>query len=481
MFNRKLHIDHATKLGNILKKNGVTITPKPGTILSTLTNKSTPTIDKDYDSVEDEVVAVEQAGNTMVPGYDVNLHDVELTDAIAVYKDKMKNIIDAAKTEVIPMVNRVHDVVRSKLNELRPDDVTTTVMEFDSLFDVPQAIDYMSPPSVTYISDYSLAMTQPKRDESEIAALMSVGSTIIENEVIRAITTRHKRFLVDVYDKYFVHRHALPILDEHNLPDVMLSMFIVTVIGSNLRTLKDDSILMDMGAYTPAMLEFTAQAKLRYARCMQQRETNISSQRLLITKSVADEDSRYFDPKAYATVLVNGDLYNEYLESGGTPEALLGLGVIGSNAYSIKDILGQQEHLISGYNSFMDNATTRFQSEYAERARDIVRHTILGEVDNLSEAQLNPDLDVGQLKSKINEYVSGYPRIGISENLYISIRDMVANTVFAHTDALPFITRMDEYANQRDGDMDPRVQACHAGIDLLVNNLLDQAIIAVNK
>ncbi len=164
-------------------------------------------------------------------------------------------------------------------------------------------------------------------------------------------------------------------------------------------------------------------------------------------------------------LFVNGDIYDEWLAEGGTPEALLGSAVTDRSM---------------NYNWLIENKD-QYERDYASRATVIrsgqnsreystvlsaLRDSVTKAINELPEDRL-VDGTRSNLHIKLDGYLQETYMQDVSEkNIYRTVRKIVCGVMFQNRDIRTILDNIDTLREEH-GDMDIREVALLSTIDLL--------------
>lgn len=163
-------------------------------------------------------------------------------------------------------------------------------------------------------------------------------------------------------------------------------------------------------------------------------------------------------------VFVNGDIYNSFLEKGGTPELLMG-SAYGPQLRASEEILTSRQDLENRYRAHEARIAEIYSSERISRYIELVRAQLITEMRNIPDEALVCSRE--EMVKKIRDW-SGEVRMRDIDGLWEFIRRAVCRIFFPHTNALGVLTRYDD-THERMPDADARVVGFYAAVDLLTD------------
>ena len=218
----------------------------------------------------------------------------------------------------------------------------------------------------------------------------------------------------------------------------------------------------------------------RLQRAMQQRELDKKNRQLVIAygyvqggaSPVAVANGNRFGSPTTGHIVVNGDLYNEYLEAGGTPEALMG-GAYINQPTQMDEILRRHDELTKTYKSREATISEQLVSARFTRVLDMIRVEVFRYLGTLDERELTRSRE--DIVLAIREELSLFRNRDL-DALWFFVRRLICRVFFPHTNALRCLTKLDEVAT-RMPDVDVQVASFHATLEMMIDWLFEQIII----
>lgn len=209
----------------------------------------------------------------------------------------------------------------------------------------------------------------------------------------------------------------------------------------------------------------------RLYRATKQRKEDRQRQVLVFSYDYVASYTNETTPKR-GDIVVNGDLYNDYLEKGGSPEALMGASYA-SQARGFTELLESNEALQVAYRKHEAVIAETYAANKFSRVLESVRIELMKYLNSIPEAEqaFSREVYVKTLRDELTTFTSN--DIGA---LWYFVRRVVCKVFFPHTNALRVLTKIDDVA-ERMPEASVQVATYHATLEILVDWLWAQVAI----
>lgn len=229
------------------------------------------------------------------------------------------------------------------------------------------------------------------------------------------------------------------------------------------------------GSWEAMLSTVIGAAGQRLWRSVKQRAEDRAAKQLVFTYDYRDPAvhdvifSTAVRTRARGAVVVNGDLYNEYLEQGGSPEALMG-AAYHAQERKLDQLLVLNDQLLAEYRRHEAMISERFNAQRFTRVLDAVRTEVMKYISTIPpESAIRSREDyVAAVKAELELFATR--DIGA---LWYFVRRLVCRVFFPHTNALRVLEKIDEVA-ERMPDASVQTTTYHATIEILIDWLWAQ-------
>lgn len=161
-------------------------------------------------------------------------------------------------------------------------------------------------------------------------------------------------------------------------------------------------------------------------------------------------------------VFVNGDVYNDFLNKGGSPELLMG-SAYGPRLRRTEEFTVARQELENRYKAHEARISEIYASERLGRYNELLRAELINEMRKIPDEALYCSRE--EMVVKIRQ-CAGDLRVKDIDALWEYVRRGVCRIFFPHTNALAVLVRYDD-THSRMPDADPRVVGFYAAVELL--------------
>lgn len=158
-------------------------------------------------------------------------------------------------------------------------------------------------------------------------------------------------------------------------------------------------------------------------------------------------------------VLVNGPVYDMFLENGGQVEAIFGAALtapVSGNTY-MRAILDNSDALCRAYNTFITNRRQEAVAQAAQSAFGAAQTAISVEINSLTDADNVCNIERPDMHRAALEAFQGIAPAYFTENTYANVRTLVCRIMFPGSNANELLSIMD-----KEMEMDPNIDVRHA-------------------
>ena len=402
-------------------------------------------------------------------------HDLVMDEIVEVVEKTINFNLDVAQNQVNPMIKRVLDFTQEFVNNkqaLDPSDITISPIQYHAAWSSHYLVGMVERFTETPVNDVRLSMKVPMPVVQNEFELISTGLSRFDEELMDLVSTLEPGTISDLYRRLFVvenEEYVPQILQYVNYLRVNPNQpLLVFLIAQKLVDNIPEGVNVSPQMYSEYISSIMAQAGRALCRQIERRES-IAKNRILIN-GWPNLDADDLGLKS-VVIEVNGDVYNKWLQDGGTPEVIFGSFV--SDRATNYDLLLERKE---GY-----SAAWMRQQRMLETSRrlQLDNHMLLGlnkameqEILELPEDQLLTDRK--KYLSLLNDHVRQMPNGWQKDNLYCSVRKIVCSVIYPHTMAFDILVAIDA-ACEAHSDL-PTREAAFFGAMEVVGDWLAQLI-----
>lgn len=470
-------IPAAYPLAGVVTRNGKVLDTAPDSALADLMAVCPVQVPYEVDegTSPDEVVAVETlvaegAEVESIPG--VNDHDVEMNRVVELAAKACAYTLDMARNIVAPQIRTVVEKTEQYIDSNRAKKLAPLVIEAQFVAPVYQAAEFGD-----LIGKYA---GQPNREiapqrltaqwSGEGGGVLATGIPSFDGLVAKHFVGREEQAR-DLWEKFYSNVPGK--FREANLIEAMPGTDDALVAFLGAHSLLEGEVVpeglsMDLPSYRSYLSGVKEQAGVRLNYLHGQANTRVKSKQLVISA-----------PRARAglpvtgTVVVCGEVYNQWLAEGGSPEALFGAIKAGATL--------QYDVLLAGAAEFAADWTRAMalleqQSQFELQAVTVqgMRNALVDLLREIPEDQLAASPE--EMISRINERLTHFHLKDVNE-IYATARKAVCRVFYPHTDAEKILNAMEAVCEAKP-DLEPREAALLVLMDYVVDWVASGIVVA---
>lgn len=399
-------------------------------------------------------------------------------DGVVNHDEVMREIVDQVATTVAASIDRARNVVSPKIKEVL--EQVTARMEADvvsdlmpvavipdfhkAIWDSPILAGMVEKFSGIPIETVSLGFSTPSKTEDEVMDLLKTGSERFDAEIqefVRELTPAHVH---NLYQTFFAGEGVT----QQSLSDVINiytsqrdNILVIYLLAHRLyHDVPEGSILnVSLNVYRERMVTLMAQAARSVAGASAMRLRDVQQKKLIIRYPAEGIDRAV---PGQTAITVNGAVYNEWLNEGGSIEILLG-SYVTEKEQGYRSLLENAEFYTQAWERNQRLFTMHLNAQAYSRVVSAFRFVMSTQISNLGP----DDHPAGKalLQEKLTQ-VLGNVKEKDTKDIQLLARKVVCRVLFAHTDAEKILDRVDQYANSNPG-IDIREAALLAVVDII--------------
>lgn len=448
-------------LAEKLAEQGIALSPVNETPLALLVSASTAAA-QTFDGVNASDLETQPdfagsliAGSQMTDPLQGNSHDETMATTIKAVGDVIVGNLSIARNVVNPIIKQVAEEVQGHLEQAAGSSLSPlNVVPFfyKRLWDSPLLRELVDRYKETPVVDMQLKGFEITPTAGYAAAL-TTGIGRLDAEIADFLAQGAEARLEAVWNNLFSMKNAYQLQKALNTTYLSADDCIIAFLFA--RRLQDEipeGIDMDPTAWKLYTSTIQAQAGRAVLRVLERRSYDVRTGTLVIDSPLSAD--------ACGDILVVGDVYNRWLEEGGTPEVLFG-ACMSDSRYGYRDLITQKEELLRVWK----NEHTLLQAKAAaNRFNELLiglRAAGTKAINELSDEQIVSDR--GALHSSLATFMT-HVKPKHLEAIYDISRKLVCRVLFGHTDAEQILYAIDTAA-AANPDLDIREAALLGVVD----------------
>lgn len=308
----------------------------------------------------------------------------------------------------------------------------------------------------------------PSKSSEELKELIKTGSERFDAEVAdyldKASAELGYDLLVDVYQTVFSfdNNKGIVFLDDYINPfNGNREAALVTLLLANRLLVEiPDDVQMALEFYRAYVTGIVEQSGRAVMRVIQILESDIKNKSLIITYPNAELGNPFVE----SIISVNGKVYKNWLEEGGSPEVLFGAAVSDKNR-DYNGLLSDKENYIKTWEREKRIIDSKVRFELKNVKTTALRKAFYDSISSLPEDQKRmTNVDMVNLSNDIidNALDADF------DNVYLMCKKLICRSVFPETDYEKLLTAIDAAADAHKG-IDPREAALLATIEYVAD------------
>lgn len=360
--------------------NGKVVAARPGTVIAELTRYATPFNSADVSSGANWAASVQEtsAGTLDNPSQ----HDLEMDGYVADISKAVVSHIAFAKNVVKPLVEEFSQKYEQACEAIKPADASSAfeivTLRLPELLKDESFLDTLTPFKDKSILTPDLPLSLSPKTSEELQELIMIGNERMDRLVLEWLSQKPENFLTSVWNSFFtreqvsagtnrvwnlISQEDLRLVNAFDKADISLAIFLFTrKITSQIQ---EDSGL-SLSAYKNICLQYSDYAGATIVDALKKIDLFIRNKVLVIEQNEVQKYTK-----------LNGEIYGAWLESGGSPEVILGMLSTGLNLTSTSLIDNKKDDLIRQWNSYVTFFRTNESNQLFMRQRAVVENLFM--------------------------------------------------------------------------------------------------------
>lgn len=401
-----------------------------------------------------------------------------LAGAVGNHLSYVRNVVNPQIMTLIELVHQAQETTEMRIGST----MSIVQDEWDPIWENPILATLVEPGSMTALNpEITIPRVHPMLSDEQIRELMNTGADRFDKEIQEWIDNIGVKFITDTYNWNFVTDadtgQITRDFDQVNWllgtdPWSRKQSIVIFLLVKGLRNKLQVGIDMDEVTYQNAMSEVQAQAGRAVSRCIDQRIVLKKSRSIILDWPVRGRDHITTAPEL-SQILVNTDVYNEWLEAGGQPEILFGSAITDRETV-YEELLTRGPQYIEAWRRHEAIIRSGQRSELFNVARDTISIETAKMIAEIKQEELE-GRDRNTMLTKLRDEIYMISVSDIADIAKVCCR-VVANTIHYHTDAYMILCMMAD-TSRNNPDLPAREVATITAIDILSKWFVDQIVI----
>ncbi|MNE09928.1 hypothetical protein D3C80_1026220 [compost metagenome] len=375
-------------------------------------------------------------------------HDMVMDEVLEVLKKTVSWNMDLARNQVNPCVQSAMEFVNQYVDDamtLKNTALSIKEDTFNPIWDSHYLHGMVERFNETPVKDVRLSIAVPMPDGiASPMALIETGIARFNSELESFIADQAPDLVQSIYNKIFVSRGEdyQPSLLAHlnHLYVEPNQILLIHLMAARLLDQTPEGVRAGAAEYKEYIAEIMAQSGRAVVRALERRESSAKRKTLINDWSQYREDDIGITP---IQIRVNSDIYHKFLEAGGTPEVLFGAFVSDRN-YSFDMLLERKEQYIKVWQSQERVMATNLRLQKANHFQTGLVRAVEKQIADLPDDLLVTERPI--YIRALHAYVKEMPNNWYEDNLYLTLRKVICNVMFPHTNAFDILSTMDVVA-----------------------------------
>lgn len=363
------------------------ILPSTGTPLAELTRLSSPPMLIEIDNIPADQIDAQFAMSCELASFNANQ---ELSQHSA-YSDNLIDLLsksvarhiafarNTVKPNVIDFAEKLNVEMAAYSNTNPAKDFNIIILNTPELLKDESFQSLLEPYNGKKILSPDVFVSVENKTDEEIISMLTTGHSRTNKLLTNWLTSMDDGFVRDIWENFFVRSKnnlsfdSVQSFNAYKKADAGMLVFLLagylqnnvaTTEGVDLRTYKE--AMRQLKDFGGMLLSFAAKAMNLFNK----------TTTLVIENNYASK-----------SISVNGDVYNQWISSGGNIEILLGLLVSHQNISNLSLINEKANDLISQWKSFCTFETVQLQNNALRAYRNAVKSLFIAGLENMSEEE----------------------------------------------------------------------------------------------
>lgn len=387
----------------------------------------------------------------------------------------LQQMLQVARTVIVPACKQVKEVYDNVESSSRVPEISITPVAFHPVHREPALTEHLANTYAGYrvMDEYrSFRITPPAEStffewlsdnnhltkEQTQAWLASIDATEVFRDVWYNLFQHSRTVTPSTLE--FAQRGRLPFTFDH-----LLMAYLTTAhLCGDPQSLDGESASLEEWEAAMICLHSMLGSTLLHAY---QWRAKAERQRRVVFRYETPKGNQIHTPHK---VWVNPDVYNDWLQDGGSPKVLLGASIVAPAAMASADFKGRHDELIAAWDRHHHLKRQVVLDRFLSQRRETLQMLLLDRPDG--EGYDLPELDYDTLRTRVNHELAALKEDDL-DDMWRTITTLVCNVYYPNTPYRGFLESMDRISKTQP-ELPPRELATLATVEMLSRWLTNQ-------
>lgn len=459
MFNNT-NLNHVLPIAERLKSQGMFLQVKSETPLATLVAACLPpTKNIPADGHVDILVTMtsdDSSPTDNIPHADH--HEELLAKEVGDIGRVITNQMTVIRNYAAPTVSEIFNLIKDQVNDERPTYWGLDIVRIHPIHNSVLFSNMIQPWATTPPKAEQQAQYMPEQSEEQLIELLQTGNTTFDGLLADLIVTKPAGWVKDTYMRYFARSGVyIGTTDFGNLDTAVIVFLLAKALDGNPPS---DGIAVSLAQYNATMSGMMAQAAIKLHSTYMSWRDSVKAGSLVLSwpgTFVATNNEQ--------AIRVHGEVYDEFIKRGGTPEIVVG-SLVSSKLKHVEELLANKELLAAQYRRYVASTTNNFNDVLGDRIRVLLNKYLHMKIEELPETHRDHRLSKEQLHQIADQALGMIIMDDLVTDTYLTIRRVVCATLFSHVQANDVLLRM-ETLTKNDPELS-RIDAASLVVEALI-------------
>lgn len=396
-------------------------------------------------------------------------HDTVLEEYVKLLGQSLVKQAAFARTVVNPICGRIFAKVNEVLTESTMIDIEAVPVRLSAAVASVQTSEMVAPHTNAHNRATRLPTAFPTMEEGDIVELLKTGSMQYDQLLAELIAAHPEGWVSSVYNSVFVTQdyknetvNGSPVTVFYAQADKADEMLVVHLLARHFVDNPPAGYPLSLSEYQVIVSSYIAATAAGLNATLAQWDRRVAAQTLVLSWG-------------RNKVLVNGPVYDMYLESGGNVESIYYAALKEPNAEntSMRKLLDNNEAYTRGYMTYLSAHKTAALQKAAITAKDVAMQAITAEINGLTDEQNCCNVPREEMHRAVQQAFSQTAPGPFAEKAYKNIRSLICRVMFPQSNANELLGMIDQELEQ-DPNVDVRFAAYTAVMRLMAKHLVSQ-------